>query len=287
MPRAGLEPARQCDPAQDFKSCASTSFATGASKMAFKKEFKIDVQLPVCQPFRIMTDLPKQLKLAFSLAHQLIREQWLPLLLLVALTAGLGIGLEEALSGLSKNQESERWMLQLAMGLVDLIEGVFLLLLLSWGVPKVRALTEAYFELKPFEEGYIGSFLAEYFRALASVLLYGLLFLLPGFYRYLRLIFVPYITLFAKPYREGKVDALKLSFALTQGRMWRLLVVLIVTILVQLGIEFAPQMELLHLWPVRVVAEVLNSYLSIWLFAFLYMEFEEALGRYPETQTWT
>lgn len=30
LPRAGLEPARQCDPTQDFKSCASTSFATGA-----------------------------------------------------------------------------------------------------------------------------------------------------------------------------------------------------------------------------------------------------------------
>lgn len=30
VPRAGIEPARQCDPAQDFKSCASTNFATEA-----------------------------------------------------------------------------------------------------------------------------------------------------------------------------------------------------------------------------------------------------------------
>lgn len=31
VPRARLELARQCDPTQDFKSCASTNFATGAS----------------------------------------------------------------------------------------------------------------------------------------------------------------------------------------------------------------------------------------------------------------
>jgi hypothetical protein len=30
VPRARLELARQCDPTQDFKSCASTNFATGA-----------------------------------------------------------------------------------------------------------------------------------------------------------------------------------------------------------------------------------------------------------------
>jgi hypothetical protein len=30
VPRARLELARQYDPTQDFKSCASTNFATGA-----------------------------------------------------------------------------------------------------------------------------------------------------------------------------------------------------------------------------------------------------------------
>ncbi len=34
VPRARLELARQYDPSQDFKSCASTSFATGAKLLA-------------------------------------------------------------------------------------------------------------------------------------------------------------------------------------------------------------------------------------------------------------
>ena len=41
VPRAGIEPARQCDPAQDFKSCASTNFATEAHNFFVITIFKL------------------------------------------------------------------------------------------------------------------------------------------------------------------------------------------------------------------------------------------------------
>jgi hypothetical protein len=231
-----------------------------------------------------MTELPKRLKSAFTLAHQLLREQITPLLVLLAIGAALSIQFEDYLNQLSKTEESQRWMVQLAMGLWDLTVGILMILILSWGIPKIRALTEAHFQQHPFNESYLGSFLAEYFRVLANVILFGLLLFLPGFYKYCRLIFVPYITLFARPYREGKIDALELSTALTRGRFLRLAVLLIATILLQMGLEFAPQMiEALHTIPLRILSEALNFYVSIWLFAFLYLEFEEAMEEYKWT----
>jgi hypothetical protein len=233
-----------------------------------------------------MTELSKRLKSAFALAHQLFREQMTPLLVLLAIGTAIGIQTEDYLSRLSQTEESQRWMVQLAMGLWDLADGILVLLILSWGIPKIRALTEAHFQQHPFNESYLGSFLAEYFRVLANVILFGLLLFLPGFYKYCRLIFVPYITLFARPYREGKIDALELSTNLTKGRFARLAVLLVVTILLQMGVEFAPNMfEALHTIPLRILFEVVNFYISIWLFAYLYLEFEEAMEEYDWRST--
>ena len=47
VPRARLELARQYDPSQDFKSCASTSFATGAK--LFGRGVKSDFDTSFCQ----------------------------------------------------------------------------------------------------------------------------------------------------------------------------------------------------------------------------------------------
>jgi hypothetical protein len=228
-----------------------------------------------------MADVSKRFKSSFSLCHQLWRVQLTPLLILMAIGSALGIEFEDYLNELSKTQETERWMVQLGMGIWDLLEGILLILVLSWGIPKVRVLTEAHFEKHPFAESYLGSFLAEYLRALANVLLFGLLLLLPGFYKYCRLIFVPYITLFAKPYRAGKMDALALSADLTRGRFLRLLGVLVATIAIQVALEFSPQMsEILHSLPFRILSDLINFYISVWLFAYLYLEFEDAMEKY-------
>src|SRR5690606_19508288 len=112
--------------------------------------------------------------------------------------------------------EGLRWMLQLSMGLWDLFEGVMVFLVLSWGIPKIRIPAPAGLATHPFEDTYVGSFLAEYLRLLAQVILWGLLLIIPGFVRYCRLIFVPYIALFSKLYREDKVDALEFSLRLSK-----------------------------------------------------------------------
>lgn len=57
----------------------------------------------------------------------------------------------------------------------------------------------------------------EYFRATLRVLLWSLFLLLPGFYKYSRLAFVPLITQFDPEYLAGHRDALKTSEDLTKN----------------------------------------------------------------------
>ena len=213
----------------------------------------------------------------------LLREQAIPLLILFAVSQALSLSLEDLLHNLSRDDEDRRWMLQLGLGIVDLVEGVVQILMLSWGIPKVRALTEAHFIKKPFETSYLNSFLAEYLRTLASVLLRVLLLIIPGLIRYAQLIFVPFITLFAKPYREGDVDAFELSVALSRGRLRLIMAVVILSVLTQLGLEVLPQGETFHALPYRLIFGATGFLIAGWIFAFTYLLFEGAM----EEHRWT
>lgn len=213
-----------------------------------------------------------------ALARQLFSAQMAPLLVLFAVGTLFTLQVEDFMQALSGADLDNRWMYQISLGLWDLFEGVALILILSWGIPKVRDLTEAHFQQHPFQDNYLNSFLAEYLRLLANVLLWGLLLIIPGFLRYCRLIFVPYVALFARPYREGKVDALDLAAQLTKGRYKWILLLLLSTTAVQVGIEFLPHLRPeLHTLPLRILSAGISFLISIWLYANLYLRFEQAM----------
>ncbi len=56
-------------------------------------------------------------------------------------------------------------------------------------------------------------------RTLPVIILYSLLLVIPGLVKMIRLIFVQFIVQLYKPYKDGKVDALKKSDELTQGAL--------------------------------------------------------------------
>lgn len=227
---------------------------------------------------------PSRFSQSLTLTGQLIQAQLTPLLVLFAVGALFTLTSEDLLLELTRTADDQRWAVQIGMGLWDLVEGLVLIIVLSWGIPKVRALTEAHFEKHPFQESYLNSFFAEYLRLLASVLLWGLLLIVPGFVRYARLIFVPFITLFAKPYRDGKIDALKLSLALSQGRLKVIIPLILGTTAIQTGVEFAPHLVPdLHVLPARVAFIAVSFLISIWLYSFVYLLFEQAMEEYKWT----
>lgn len=227
---------------------------------------------------------PFPFKAAFTLATELVREQFVPILVLFAIGAFFAISLEDAMNALTRNEENNRWVLQLALGLGDLVEGILLFLILAWGIPKVRPLTEAHFQKAPFQGGYVADFFGEYLRMLASSLLWGLLLVIPGFLRYFRLLFTPYVALFARPYREGKVDALRLAAELTKGRYFKIVLLYILTNATQAGVEFIPQfLPDLHVLPVRVITKIGGELIAVWLFSMLYLVFEQAMEEFEWT----
>jgi len=218
------------------------------------------------------------IKDSFHLSRDLLRVQIIPLATLFVLSAISAIFAQDQLFELGKTEDSQRWILQIGLAVTDLATGLATLIVLSWGVAKARRLNESHYMQQPFHDSYIGSFLAEYFRMLASVLLWGLALILPGMVRYCRLIFVPFVTLFVRPYREGKIDAFALAIQLTRGRMLQISTTLLLTTGLQIGLEFLPQLSsALHSWPVRFACLGLGFYVSVWLFAFLFLQFDRAL----------
>ncbi len=225
-----------------------------------------------------MSSIGKWFAESIRLSRSLLIEQRTPLFCLFALSCFLNITTQDAMQLMGAADDGQRWYVQLGAGLWDLLEGILLLLILSWGIPKVRQLTAATLLPKPFSEAYLGSFLAEYLRVLAQVLMWALLLLLPGFYRYCQLIFVPMIVLFSRAYRTGDVDALRLSERLAKGRLMRILLALGLTMFLQIGFDFLPELvPAFHSLALRVAFDGLSFLASVWAFALIFVMFEAAM----------
>lgn len=215
---------------------------------------------------------------SIRLTMALLREQALPMLGIFIIGCILNLLIEDAMQLQTAAQETQRWVMQLILGLWECFQGIMIVLILSWGLPKVHAFKARDLLKEPFATPYIGSFLAEYLRYVAQILMWGLLLILPGFYRYCQLIFVPYIALFSKSYRDGEVDALKTAEVLVKGNLAKVFGIQIFAFLSEIGIEFLPQMVPdLHTLFMRIVFQVISFVLPCWVFAILFLLFESAL----------
>src|SRR6185312_13349556 len=150
----------------------------------------------VCQSPPMLT-WSNWFKESIRLTGELIRAQLAPLLALSLITGVIEIWTEDAMQ-LAASEKIQRMDLQALMGVTDLVGGFILYLVLFWGIPKVRALKAASFEPQPFASPYLGTLIAENLRMLAQTLLYALLLILPGIYRYCQLAFTPFVAIFSR-----------------------------------------------------------------------------------------
>lgn len=200
-----------------------------------------------------------------------------PLVVLFGATTAFTIWAEDAMQLASQTHE-QRWDLQIGMGVTDLISGVVLILLLSRGLAEIRQLRPP-LVTNPFAAPFLGSFIAEYLRMLAQILLYGMLLILPGIYRCCQLIFVPYIAIFSKRYREGDLDAIRASERLSKGQMLRIFAALSGTMALSAFFEFAPHLiDALEGAVFRAIFYLLADLTSIWGYALLFLLFESAIA---------
>lgn len=78
-----------------------------------------------------------------------------------------------------------------------------------------------------FLKKHMGPLCIEFMRVIAKIILWGLLFILPGLYKQIRYYFVPYVVLFLPEYQEDKVDALEVSEWLTKGHGWGIFILVL------------------------------------------------------------
>jgi len=199
--------------------------------------------------------------------------------LLFVFSAVIGIQIEDAMRAAATTKSDPRWILQIALAILDLLEGFVLTLVLGRGIVQIQALSSPHLE-SPFQKPYLGSFFAEYFRMLSQVLLYSLLLLLPGLYRYARLIFVPFVALFSRQYHRDRLDALRASEALSKGQMGRIFSTILGMILVTGAFEFAPHMlDLGDVYLARLAFLLMGYAVSIYAFSLIFLLFEANVHR--------
>jgi hypothetical protein len=226
----------------------------------------------------------KRFSEAKALTRALIAERPFALFLLFAITTLLTYQVNEAMLELGPREENTRLVMQISLGLMDLVEGIVLFLILSHALPDVRHLKLPLFEPKPFKEPYLNSFMAEYLRLLGQTLLWALLLILPGLYRYCRLAFVPYIALFAKKYRNGEVDAAQLSLQLTAPRQPEMLLIILASGLSSGLIEYLPQMDpALQIFGLRIACSTAAFLIMVFSYSYLFVVFEESLQEHKWT----
>jgi len=216
-----------------------------------------------------------------KLSTRLVREQFFPLIGVFIVSCSLNITVEDALQLAGPNDETQRWVMQISLGIWGLAEWVLLLLILSWGLPKVHKFKAAdLMQSDTFATPYMGSFFAEFFRMIGNFLLWALLLIIPGFYRYFQLIFMPYFPLLSRSYREGHVDAKALSLKLAKGGMFSIFFVMVLTNALSALCEFAPQIwEDLHILLLRIFFALLSFLISVWSYSLIFLMFEDRLQK--------
>jgi uncharacterized membrane protein len=166
---------------------------------------------------------------------KLIIPKNLPLLLFVfvgiEITQHYFLSIETA-SRASQNEISTL-IAAIGQGLTSLLEFVFLTMFVPLRVMEIEAGTSSPDSFSSFTKKHLGALTLEGLRSLAVILLWSLLLILPGVFKYLRLLFVPYVVVADPEYMAGRRDALEYSNALVKGKTLQIFFLLVLF----LGIE--------------------------------------------------
>jgi len=107
----------------------------------------------------------------------------------------------------------------------------------------------------------------EYIRAFTSTGIYTLFLIIPGFLRWIQLVFVSLISAFDPQYQEGKKDALKESARLVQGVWIPLLLLLLFQMIFPMILEETAKSDgvfSLATIPLYLFSWVINLYFAIY-----------------------
>lgn len=99
-----------------------------------------------------------------------------------------------------------------------------------------------------FVHTYLSQLFREILRSWGKTLLWSLLFILPGIWKYLQYLMIPFVVTLSKAYDRGELDALQASAAVAKGNLLKVLAVLLV----------------FHLFLPMVLTVLFDDYRVIW-----------------------
>lgn len=224
------------------------------------------------------TPSPSIVKKSFQLNHQyffqLLGSSLAPLLILLVVISLLNnwFHFMSQMAETSGNQ-FQLIMNQLGQGLSGLLISatlIFLIPLRAHDLAKHQSLTPAgAFAKKTFLPLFVESI-----RVFTSVLLWTLLFILPGLYRYLQLTFVPYVVFFDPEYDQEECDALEKSKKIFSGHALFLILVMVAELLLNVGLEMATselqKLSLMPFWVSDAASTAFTLLLSCYTYSLFY-----------------
>ncbi len=140
-----------------------------------------------------------------------------------------------------------------------------------------------------FDSPFSSSFacaLREQMRATGSSLLWGMLFILPGFVRYFQLLFVPMVALAHPQYAQGEIDALTVSRKLVRTQWKKLLgLVIVFTIILPVLLSSFDEYKIFSrsLWTALPLS-LLESFLSLIFISLIWILFLKAFNMQHNSQ---
>lgn len=150
-----------------------------------------------------------------ELWSKVVRSSWPELLAIFIFIHLQTIGLHSLLS-LAPDQENLQLMGKLNLGLLSLLEAFFIIILVPFRVIEAQQglAKQNYFLIL---RKHLIPITLEGLRMTGFVILWGLLFILPGLFKQMRWYFMPFVVLTDPLYEKGEVDVLARSNQLAKG----------------------------------------------------------------------
>ncbi|MBO9668569.1 MAG: hypothetical protein J7501_17355 [Bdellovibrio sp.] len=178
---------------------------------------------------------------------QVFKKVAFPLFLLVVLSSNidqyLNMRVEEALKDPLGATQQVYWF-----GFLSIISSVIFPVLLIATALYAMHTSRMVKNFSDFLGKYINQIFIETLRSWGKTLLWSLLFILPGFWKYLEYSMVPFIVTSSEKYDAGKIDALKASSFVFRKHWFRII-----------GILF-----IFHLFIPLIMASIFDSYRLLW-----------------------
>lgn len=179
---------------------------------------------------------------------KVFKKVFLPLFALVILSSNidqyLNLKMENALRDPAGVQSQVIYY-----GFFSILSSIlFPVLLMSIILYALNNLQDIEKSLEDFWSKNLNQMYIETLRSWGKTLLWSLLFILPGIWKYIELSLVPFVVTSSKDYDEGKVDALKASARIVRRHWFKVLGLLV----------------LFHLFIPGILASIFDAYRLIW-----------------------